>query len=428
MKTYPKFFCYVFIILICAIFESCISQCGGDSVDDSITNTRFLGEIDNSFSDVDKQLIAYTVPNLSSPITEAQISTEEWSSYRASRFRPGFYRDDNDQKDRSAFDFYAPANKETGSRIEGKLPLIIFIHCGAFITGTKDNDLIISSLCRDFTRKGFATASINYRLLINTNNIVTKTITGLTAVFSKTSRNEVLYQNSICDIRRAVNYFRSHADELQIDADNIFLLGYSAGAMAALHSIYLDDAKAAPWIYGMNGYNKYVVGEPKPKVRGVIAVSGGFFKPPNEMWQDNENTPLLLVQGDEDEMVPYTEGRPFQRYIKDYRLNSPYLGEVSMDKSDNQGYVQHTTFTARVGVQIDAPVLDFLRGFFTDNIYGSSIIKANKPNNCTLVTVKGGKHYFVIDSINGGFNESYFTMREHALQFINHNKKENNDL
>lgn len=393
------------------------------STDNYTDKDSYIGE--KILADENKQLLAFNVPVFPNLITEQQVSNEDWTTFSASTPTSGFYRSDDDQKERSAFDFYRP-KFEDGSK--HKLPLIVFIHCGAFITGKKDDDLLISSLCRDFTRKGFATASINYRLLVNTNNIITKTFSLASAVISKEDRNNNLYHNSICDIRRAVNYFRSNAAQYNIDPDNIFLFGYSAGAIAALHSVYLNDERASIWIHGMNGYSKSEYDEPKPNVRGVISISGGFFRPPNEMWQDNENTPLLLVQGDKDEMVPYGEGLPFQRYIKDYRINSPILAEVKKDESDNEGYEKHTSYTARLGLQVDKSWVEFLRSVFTDNMYGSDIIKNNKTTNCTLVTVKDGLHYFPIDETTGQFNESYFTMREHALKFINQNIKPSNGL
>lgn len=404
------------------IIFSSISSCV--SVEDQPKDiAEYIGE--KVIDDENKQLLSFSVPVFPTPIKEQQINTSDWTIFKASTPISGFYRSDDDQKVRSAFDFYRPVNEDIGKK---KLPLVIFIHCGAFITGKKDDDLIISSLCRDFTRKGFATASINYRLLINTDNFITKTASLANALLSKESRNNILYHKSICDIRRATQYFHSHANEYGIDPDNVFLCGYSAGAIAALHAIYLDDNRASIWIHGMDGYNKSEMDTPKPNVRGVIAISGGFFRPPNELWEDNENTPLLLMQGDKDEMVPYGEGLPFQRYIKDYRLNSPVLAEIQKEESDNAGNEKHTSYTARVGLQVDKSWVDFLRSVFTDNMYGSDIIKNNKTANCTLVTVKDGLHYFPIDESTGQFNESYFTMREHALKFINQNIKPSNGL
>lgn len=419
MKLILRLYFFIFIItsnLACIGDGEGIS---GNSVDD------YLGQ--EILKDENKQLLAYNVPTFPMPVTEQQITTDDWTNFRASTPISGFYRQGSDQIERSAFDLYLPQNKENGTILH-KQPLIIFIHCGAFITGKKDDDLIISSLCRDFTRKGFATASINYRLLVNTSNIFTKILSFGAAVLSKENRNSNLYHNSICDIRRSVQYFRLNANKYDIDPDNIFLFGYSAGAIAALHSIYLDDSRASIWIHGMEGYNKSEFDIQKPKIRGVVSVSGGFFKPPNEMWEDNENTPLLLIQGDKDEMVPYGEGLPFQRYVKDYRINSLPIGEVKKEETDNEGYEKQTTYTARLGVQVDASWVDFLRKSFTDNMYGSGIIKDNKKSNCTLVTVTDGLHYFPVDPNTGGFNESYFTMREHALKFINQNIKANNGL
>ena len=404
---------FVFIFIIVSNFNCFTSENESNTVARSIDDYLGEGTVDNE----QLELLTYNVPTFPELINEQQINNDAWATSTASYPKTGFYREDDDQKSRSAFDFYRPNGNSN------KLPLIIFIHCGAFITGKKDDDLIVSSLCRDFTRKGYATANINYRLLINTDNIFSKVVSYGVALVSVEERNNRLFHNSICDIRRATHYFQSHADRYNIDPNNVFLFGYSAGAIAALHAIYLDDSRAATWIHSMNGYGKTETDIPKPNVRGVISVSGGFFRPPNEMWEDREKTPLLLIQGDKDEMVPPGEGKPFQRYIKDYRINSPVLGELKKQESDNHGNAKQTVFTARVGLQVDSTWVNFLRNVFTDDMYGSAIIKQTKSNNCTLVMVKDGLHYFPVDEKTGTFNESYFTMREHALKFIQKNIK-----
>jgi carboxylesterase type B len=55
-------------------------------------------------------------------------------------------------------DVYEPANDTMTER-----PLIVWVHGGSFVGGTK-NDPDVTSLCEHFAKRGYVCASINYRL------------------------------------------------------------------------------------------------------------------------------------------------------------------------------------------------------------------------------------------------------------------------
>lgn len=103
-------------------------------------------------------------------------------------------------------DLYRP----TGA--SGPLPIIVFIHGGAWRAGTRTTG---PDLERFFARDGFAMASIEYRL----------TPGGL-------------FPRSVEDVKTAVRYLRTHAAEYDLDPDRIGAWGLSAGghlaAVAAL--------------------------------------------------------------------------------------------------------------------------------------------------------------------------------------------------
>lgn len=94
----------------------------------------------------------------------------------------------------------------------GRLPVIVFIHGGAWRAGTRTTG---PDLERFFARDGFAMASIDYRLT-----------------------PDGVFPRSVEDVKTAVRYLRTHAAEHDLDADRIGLWGLSAGghlaAVAAL--------------------------------------------------------------------------------------------------------------------------------------------------------------------------------------------------
>jgi acetyl esterase/lipase len=94
-------------------------------------------------------------------------------------------------------DLYHPANAK------GPAPLIIWIHGGGWKNGSKENCLPIRM---GFTERGYAVASINYRL------------TG-----------EASFPAQIEDCKSAVRWLRVHAKEYGLDADHFGAWGSSAG-------------------------------------------------------------------------------------------------------------------------------------------------------------------------------------------------------
>ena len=94
-------------------------------------------------------------------------------------------------------DLYLPAN------VKSPTPLIIWIHGGGWKNGSKENCL---PLRLGFTARGYAVASINYRL------------TG-----------EAAFPSQIQDCKAAVRWLRAHAGEYNLNPDRFGAWGSSAG-------------------------------------------------------------------------------------------------------------------------------------------------------------------------------------------------------
>ena len=121
-------------------------------------------------------------------------------------------------------DFYEPEGDTETER-----PLLIWVHGGSFIGGDKtDFDMVTFS--QRFAKKGFACASINYRL-------------GFFPIDSANAVKAVVRATQ--DLRAAIRYFykdKQTTNQFKIDTNKIFIGGSSAGAITALHVGYLDDA------------------------------------------------------------------------------------------------------------------------------------------------------------------------------------------
>ena len=132
-------------------------------------------------------------------------------------------------------DVYTPSNDTATNRV-----LVILAHGGSFIVGDKaDADMVLTS--SDYSKLGYVTASINYRLGITTNPILDTpdSVDAYAAVVRGTH-----------DFKAAMRWFRQDAidgdNQYNIDPDKILIAGFSAGGFIVLHHAYLDEESEWP--------------------------------------------------------------------------------------------------------------------------------------------------------------------------------------
>ena len=190
-------------------------------------------------------------------------------------------------------DLYEP----TGDT-ETERPMIFWVHGGSFLGGTKtDGDMV--TLATAFAKKGYVCASIDYR-------------TGFFPIDSANSIKAVL--RAVHDLRAAVRYMYKDAQEAnlyKIDTTNIFIGGYSAGAITALHYAYLNktcEVSESGYISqttlddvgGMEG----ISGNPcySDDIKGVINIAGALAR---YNWLETGDVPFVSVHGTNDGTVGY---------------------------------------------------------------------------------------------------------------------------
>lgn len=173
-----------------------------------------------------------------------------------------------------------------------KRPLIVAIHGGGFVNGDKAGGFQVS-FCKSLTKKGYVTASINYRM-------------GIGKPKSDVTYFEAMYR-AVQDAKAAVRFFRKNAEQYGIDTAKIFIMGGSAGAMTALQLAYLDqnevpsniDTKKLGSLEGTSGNAGF-----SSKVHGVINCWGAMV---DYKWINTGDAPLYSVHGTSDSTVPYND-------------------------------------------------------------------------------------------------------------------------
>lgn len=205
-------------------------------------------------------------------------------------------------------DFYEPASDPAVKR-----PLIILAFGGSFITGQRSD---MDAVCTAFSKKGYATATIDYRLIRpgpgNFNYFL---------VFGNPSLLADAIIKTSADMKAAIRFFKHDAatvNSYKIDSTRIIIGGYSAGAITALQTAYTDSITENPAIvteYLNNGGLEGNTDLPAPDnllqahrstgIAGVLNISGGVA---DTNLVDVVNPPIYSAQGDADELIPYNFG------------------------------------------------------------------------------------------------------------------------
>lgn len=214
-------------------------------------------------------------------------------------------------------DFYEPAEDTLSLR-----PLLIFLHGGSFLDGSRSH-LETVLPCTDLAKRGYAVAAVSYRSEDNY----------LALVFS-----ELMFKATIRaaqDARAAIRFFYKQAkingNPYRIDTNQIFIGGLSAGAITALHSIYLDDINEADFIMakfiddldgleGNSGNEGY-----STKVKGVINIAGCMLD--KSYVNNNKDIPLLSIQYNNDLLLPSFYGRPYNIFTLPVMMGSNVIAK-----------------------------------------------------------------------------------------------------
>jgi hypothetical protein len=236
-----------------------------------------------------------TILSAQTPCDDGRYSSSVFSDFtKTSDITYGSNTSWNGSNTTLKLDFYEPDGDTETER-----PLLIWVHGGSFIGGSKtDPDMVEFS--ERFVKMGYTCASIDYRL----------------GFFPFDSANAVkAVVRAVQDLRGAVRYFykdKQTANQYKIDTNKIFIGGSSAGAITSLHMAYLDDAckisdylnestiSSMGGLEGMSGNSGY-----SSNVQGVINGCGALAR---YSWIEADDVPLCSVHGTNDDVVQYNRG------------------------------------------------------------------------------------------------------------------------
>jgi hypothetical protein len=124
-------------------------------------------------------------------------------------------------------------------------PLMLWIHGGAFLAGDKEE---MTAQCKQFAKKGYVTATINYRLgFVADDTAWSCNYPNYECIFGDDSHEWYRsYFRCVQDAKGALRYLINHHTAYRIDTNNVFIVGESAGACIALGTSLLDTIVEKP--------------------------------------------------------------------------------------------------------------------------------------------------------------------------------------
>lgn len=226
-------------------------------------------------------------------------------------------------------DVYQPALDTTSK----PRPTIVFAFGGAFVYGARVSPDIVE-LCNRYAQLGYVCVSIDYRLsdelLVNPN--------------PENATRAVL--KGTHDMRAAVRFLYRSAKDLQnpfnIDTNQIYVGGVSAGAFCALHLAYLQENEVPEILrpeFDRTGGIEGTSGNPgfSSRVAGVINLCGALGE---KEWLDVGDVPIVSMHGTEDETVPYDEDT-----VRILDINYPVAGSAAIHRRADEIGVTNSFYT-----------------------------------------------------------------------------------
>ena len=189
----------------------------------------------------------------------------------------------------------------TGDTVSNR-PVIFYLHGGSFYSGDKSMTDCID-FCNAFAKRGYVAVSLNYRLA----NII--------SFLSSNAEQYKAVLRGVADLKAGIRFLRKdflNGDTYGVDPNTIFIGGYSAGAVAAIHCAFIDTiSDLSPTVQalmstiggtlegdaGNDGYSS--------EVTAIFSFAGGI----NDLnWIDVNDEPMVSCQGTADQTVNYNCG------------------------------------------------------------------------------------------------------------------------
>jgi acetyl esterase/lipase len=215
----------------------------------------------------------------------------------------------NDTLPKHLLDIYLPAN------VKGKIPLVIFIHGGGWLSNDKYADMgYMKKTVAEIVSSGFAMASIDYR-------------------FS----TQAVFPAQILDCNRAISFLYDNADKYDFDKNRFAVMGFSAGGhLASLVGLSKNNNVTTFFMPGTSkSFNFKAVVDFYGPAELILFPGFNDSKSPEALligaapldrpdlakaaspvtYVDKNDPPFLIIHGEKDEMVSPNQSRLLSSWL-----------------------------------------------------------------------------------------------------------------
>ena len=218
---------------------------------------------------------------------------------------------------RQTLDLYLPTppavrtwEKPPANGYQTKLPLVIWIHGGAFLVGSKDDTVPLELL-----PQGYAVASIGYRV-----------------------SSDAKFPAQVEDCKAAIRWLRANAARFALDPERFAIFGESAGGYLAAMLGTTGDVKefdvgenleqtsrvqAVIDFYGPTDFLQNTFAVASAKTPEALLIGGPILDNKDKAAKANpiayvtrDDPPFLLVHGDADKSVPFNQSELLEAALK----------------------------------------------------------------------------------------------------------------
>jgi acetyl esterase/lipase len=215
----------------------------------------------------------------------------------------------NDTLQKHLLDIYLPAGTK------GKLPLVIFIHGGGWLSNDKYADMgYMRKTVAEIISSGYALASIDYR-------------------FS----TQAVFPAQILDCNRAVSFLYDYADTYGFDKERFAVMGFSSGGHLAslvglsenndIPAFYMPGSsqsfsfKAVVDFYGPSELILFPGANDEKSPEGLLIGAAPLQRPDLAKaaspvtYVDKNDPPFLIIHGEKDELVSPRQSRLLSSWL-----------------------------------------------------------------------------------------------------------------